>query len=123
MRWSDLKLKLLSLAMALALLFVIRGERRVPYAFAVPAEARLPDGVALATPLPSKLRVTVSAPWARLRSLDPADVGPVAIDLTRTAPATASWFARPETLRLPAGVHVESVSPAQGAVELRPDAP
>ena len=120
---SELRLKLLSLAMALALLVVIRGKRRVPYALVVPVEVRLPEGVALASPLPATLRVSVSGPWARLRSLEPADVGPVAIDLSRTSPGAASWFARPETLRLPAGVHVESMSPAQGAVELRPDAP
>ncbi len=45
MRQSDLSLRLLSIAMAMALLFVVHGERRVSWAFTVPIEAKLPSGL------------------------------------------------------------------------------
>ncbi|HZZ82963.1 MAG TPA: hypothetical protein VFE30_00340 [Anaeromyxobacteraceae bacterium] len=115
---SDLRLWLLSLLMAVALLLVVRGERRVSYAFWVPLEARLPRGMVTADPLPSELKVSLNGPWARLRSLDAAEMGPVLIDLSRTGPGPISWYVRADSLHLPAGVHVESIHPAQGSVEL-----
>jgi hypothetical protein len=123
-RQSDLSLRLLSVAMALALLFVVHGERRVSWAFTVPIEAKLPAGLEPATaPLPTSLRVSVSGPWASLRSLDGSDLGPILIDLSRTGPGVASWFVRPESLRLPSGVRVESLYPSQGTVDLQRDRP
>jgi hypothetical protein len=120
---SDLGLKVLSVLMAAALLVVVRGERRASWAVTVPIEARLPEGLEPAMPLPSSLRVVVSGPWARLRALDGADVGPVTIDLSRTGAGAASWFVRPESLRLPSGVRVESLYPSQGSVSLQRDRP
>jgi hypothetical protein len=120
---SDVRLKLLSLAMAAALLFVIRGERRVSYILTVPIAAKLPHGLEPANPLPASLQVSVAGPWSRLRALDANDVGPVTIDLSRTGPGVASWFVRPESLHLPAGVRVESLYPSQGTVELQRDHP
>jgi hypothetical protein len=69
------------------------------------------------------LHVSLSGPWARLRSLDAGDVGPVTIDLSRTGAGVASWFVRPESLRLPPGVRVESLYPSQGTVQLERDRP
>jgi hypothetical protein len=112
---------LLSLGLALALLVVVHGERRVTYALSVPFEARLPAGLEPATPLPNSLRVALSGPWARLRTLDAGDLGPVIVDLSRTGPGVASWSVRPESIHLPPGVQVQSIHPAQGMVELRRD--
>lgn len=120
---SDLALRLLALAMAIALLVLVHGERRVTYALILPVEARLPPGVEPASPLPGSVRASLSGAWARLRQLDPAEVGPVLLDLSRAGPGLATWVARPETLRVPAGVRVESLHPAQGAVELLRDRP
>jgi hypothetical protein len=120
---SETKLKLLSLAMAIALLVVVRGERRASSAFDVALEARLPRGFAPATPLPEELRVSLSGPWARLRSLDASELGPVTVDVTRAGGGKATWFVRPESLHLPSGVRVESVYPSQGTVELERDRP
>jgi hypothetical protein len=120
---AELKLKLLSLAMAAALLVVVRGERRAALTFRVPLEARLPSGYEPASALPEELRVSLSGPWARLRSLDASDIGPVTVDLTRTVGGKASWFVRPESLHLPSGVRVDSLYPSQGTVELQRDRP
>jgi hypothetical protein len=118
---SDVGLRVLAVLLAAALLFVVHGERRVSYSYRVPLEARLPNGVEPTAPLPGHLRVSVSGPWAQLRSLDGADLGPVTIDLSRTGPGAASWYVRPESLHLPAGVRVESLYPSQGIVHLQRD--
>jgi hypothetical protein len=120
---ADLGLRLLSLAMAVALLVVVRGERRASWAVTVPLEAKLPPGLEPAAPLPTSLRVSLSGPWARLRSLEGADVGPVTLDLSQTGAGVASWYVRPESLRLPSGVRVESLYPSQGTVSLQRDRP
>jgi hypothetical protein len=112
---------LLAATMAAALLFVVHGERRVSYSFSVPLEARLPAGLEPTAPLPGRLRVSVSGPWARVRSLDSGAVGPVTIDLSRTGPGVASWFVRPESLHLPSGIRVESLYTSQGIVHLQRD--
>ena len=121
MRQSDVALGLLAVAMAAALLFIVHGERPVSHHFRVPLAARLPAGVEPSEPLPASLHVSVSGPWSRLRSLDAAELGPVTIDLSRTGPGVVSWFVRPESLHLPAGVRVESLYPSQGTVELQRD--
>ncbi len=123
MRQSERGLQILSFAMAIALLFVVHGERRASYTFTVPLETRLPVGLEPAVPLPDSLRVSISGPWARLRSLDGADLGPVTIDLSRSGPGVASWFVRPESLHLPSGARVESLYPSQGSVDLQRDRP
>ncbi len=118
MRRSELGLKLLSLALGVALLVVVRGERRVTYAVSVPVELRLPRGIEAASAFPAELRVSLSGAWAQLRALDPGEIGPVTMGLSRATPGVATWYARTESLRLPAGVRVDSVYPSQGTVEL-----
>ncbi len=123
MQRSDLALRLLSFAMAAALVVFVHGERRVSYTLSVPVETKLAHGMEAASPLPETLRVSLSGPWARLRSLDGPDLGPVIIDLSRTRAGTASWSVRPESLQVPPGVRVESLHPAQGTVDLQRDRP
>jgi hypothetical protein len=118
-RRSDLGLRLLAVAIAVALFLVVRGERRVTTTFALPLAPAFPAGLAPATPLPGEVSVSLSGPWARLRTLDPGSLGAVHVDLTRAGAGITAWYARPEGLRLPRGVHVDAVHPAQGSVELR----
>ncbi len=115
----ELGLLALSFALAFALLVVVHGERDVSTTFTVPVALELPASLEPATALPTTLRVSVSGPWARLRSLQASELGPVTIDVSRTSPGVASWSVRPESLHLPSGVQVQSLYPAQGTVELR----
>ncbi|HTP53151.1 MAG TPA: hypothetical protein VMK42_20855 [Anaeromyxobacteraceae bacterium] len=118
MRPSRLPLQLLALGIAVSLFVLVRGERRIALTYSVPCEVRLPPGLAAAS-LPADVSVSVSGPWSRLRSLDPASLGPIRLDLTRAHAGTASWSVRPEVLHLPRGVRVDSIFPAQGTVDLR----
>lgn len=121
MRRSDLVLALLSIAIALALFVVVRGERRVTAAFTVPVEAVLAPRLPSVDGLPTEVTVAVTGPWSRLRVLDAARVGPVRIDVARAGPGQAAWRARAEVLRLPHGLRLESITPSQGTAELRRD--
>lgn len=119
MRRPDLALALLAVAIALALLLVVRGEKRVTTTYTVAVRSVLPPELRPAGPLPSEATVSVSGPWARLRTLDPAALGPLRLDLSRAVPGVATWYVKPEALHLPRGVRVDAVHPAQGSVELR----
>lgn len=121
MRRSDLVLALFSIALAFALFVVVRGERRVTAVFTVPVEAVLAPRLPQLDTLPAEVTVAVNGPWARLRVLDAARVGPVRIDVTRAGSAQAAWRVRAEALHLPHGLRVESITPSQGTVDLRRD--
>jgi hypothetical protein len=118
MRRSDLALRLLALGIAAALLLVVRGDKRITVTYSLPVEAALPEGLTPASPLPAEVRVAISGPWARVRQLDPAELGAVRVDLSRAVAGTTAWYAQPEALHLPRGLRVDAVHPAQGAVEL-----
>lgn len=121
MRRSDLALALLAGAIALAAFVVVRGERRVTAVYTVPVEAVLAPRLARVDGLPTEVTVAVNGQWARLRVLDPASLGPVRIDVTRAGAGQVAWRARAEALNLPLGARVESITPAQGTIDLRRD--
>ncbi len=122
MRRSDHLMWLLSVAIALALLVIVRGERRVTAAYVLPVDADVPEGSVASASLPDEVTVVVSGPWARLRGLDAEKLGPVRVELSRGTRGVVAWRARPEALHVPSGARVESITPAQGSVELRRDA-
>lgn len=121
MRRSDLALGLLAVAIAVALYVVVRGERRVTAAYTVPIDAVLAPRVPHVEGLPTEVTVAVSGQWARLRVLDPASLGPVRVDVSRAGAGQLAWRARAEAVRLPLGLRLESITPAQGTIDLRRD--
>lgn len=119
---SDLLLRLLALGIAVGLFLVVVGDRRVSVSYALPLAPTYRAGVTPAQALPAEVTLSISGPWARVRMVDPTAVGPITVDLTQDGPGTHAWFIRPEAIRLPRGVRVDSIHPAQGTVELRRDA-
>lgn len=118
MRSSDAALRLVAVAIAVGLFVVVRGERQVTLTFAVPVAPRVPPSLAVASPNPAEVSVTVTGPWSRLRAVAGADLGPVVVEVARAVPGTASWLVRPEAFHAPRGVRVDSIYPAQGTIEL-----
>ena len=64
MRSSDLLLRLVSVAVAVGLFLVVRGERQVTLTFSVPVAPRLPPAVSAAGPLPADVSVRRFVPSA-----------------------------------------------------------
>ncbi len=120
-RRSELGLRALSFALAFALMIVVHGERRATTTFTVPVEVQAPASLVPAGKLPATLRVSLSGPWARLRSIRDDELGAVTIELSRSSPGVATWTVHPESLQLPPGVRVDSLYPNQGMVEVKPD--
>ncbi|BDG06348.1 hypothetical protein [Anaeromyxobacter oryzae] len=119
MRRSDLALRALALAIALGLFLLVSGDRRVTANYTVPLVTELPPGATVDAAPPAEVSVALSGPWARLRGVDPAALGPIHVDLTQETSGLHTWYVRPEALRLPRGVRVETIHPAQGSIELR----
>ncbi|MGC3998522.1 MAG: hypothetical protein QM767_14080 [Anaeromyxobacter sp.] len=111
---SDLALRAISLAAAVALVVVVHGEKRTTLTYQVPLAAGASAGR-----LPSVVNVTVSGPWARLRRLDAAALGTAEVALSPGARGTATWYVLAEKLSVPHGLRIDSIHPAQGTLELR----
>lgn len=120
---SDLLLRCLALAIALGVLVVVHGEKQASVIVTLPVIPSLPAGLAPAAPLPGEVRVAISGPWARLRTLDAGDLGPVPLEVGAARPGAVSWYVRPEALHLPRGLRVDGTHPSQGMVELVPQHP
>jgi hypothetical protein len=116
---SDLALRLLALALSVGMFLLVAGDRRVTANYTVAVVSELPPHTTAEPPPPAQVTVALSGPWARLRGVDAAALGPVLVDLTHEAVGPHTWYVRPEALRLPRGVRVDAIHPAQGSVELR----
>lgn len=119
MQRTDLALRLLALAIAVGLFLLVSGDRRATANYTVAVVAALPAGARVDEAPPAEVTVVLSGPWARLRGVNPAELGPIRLDLTHEASGLHTWYVRPEALRLPRGVRVEAIHPAQGSIELR----
>lgn len=119
MRRSDPALAAISLGIAVALLLLVHGEKRMSVSYGVPVIVTVPAALEPAGPLPSEATVSVSGPWAHLRGLKSDALGPLRAELSRSTPGMATWYVKPDSLRLPRGVRVDAVHPSQGSVELR----
>lgn len=119
MRRSDLARMALSVGIAVALLLLVHGEKRYSVTYSVPVVTAVPGSLEASGPLPSEATVSVSGPWALLRGLQPRSLGPLRAELSRSTPGMATWYVKPDTLRLPRGVRVDAIHPSQGSVDLR----
>jgi diadenylate cyclase len=116
----SLPLALMATATALAMFLGVRGERVVTYRVRVPVESHLSNELRPRDPFPRTLEIALVGPWERLRGLQGAALGPLPLEVSRERPGLASWFVRVESLRLPAGVRVQSTPISSGPVELVP---
>lgn len=119
MRRSDPALAAISLGIAVALLLLVHGEKRMSVTYGVPVTTAVPGALEPVGPLPSEATVTVSGPWAHLRGLSPGSLGTLRAELSRSTPGLAAWYVKPDSLHLPRGVRVDAIHPSQGSVELR----
>jgi len=105
-------IKLISLAFALVLWFSVMGERKLEIGFTVPLELKnVPEGMMVASEVPSQVDVRLSGPRTMLLNLGPKDIR-IAVDLAELKPGLTSFRRLEERLDIPAGIKVTRLSPS-----------
>jgi YbbR domain-containing protein len=109
-------LKLLSVALAVALWMVIAGEETVERGLRVPLELQqFPAGLEMLGEVPATADVRVRGASGTLSRLSPGDIVAV-LDLRGARPGERLFHLSPEQVRTPFGVEVVQVTPPTVAV-------
>ena len=117
--WSNLDLKLASLAIAFALWSAMGNEPVAEVGYDVPLHLRnVPAAMELSSETPAAVQVRVRGPSSALRQLSRADLT-VSVDLAGVhSPGERSFTLAPDELPLPLGVQVVRIAPSQVRVRL-----
>ncbi len=108
---GHLLLKAVSLVLAVALWLFVVGEERAEVGLSIPLELiNLPSHLVITSDVPRDISVRVNGPRRLLRSLQ-AEGMHHTIDLSGVRADTVYFEISPESLLLPHGVHVVSISP------------
>jgi YbbR domain-containing protein len=116
-RWflENAALKMVALVLAVTLFILVRGEKETERAVKVGVAYLKPSDRQLMTEVPDSVDVWVRGPWTRIKRLDPGDVDPVVVDLTKVADGDVVLDER--SIRLPPGLRVVSVRPSKITVQ------
>ena len=109
----DLGLKLLALAIAFALWWIVGRDPVVESIETAPIEFHhAPTGLLMASESAFEVRVTVSGPEHMVRALQPSEVTAV-LDLQGANPGERTFDLGPRQIHVPRGITVEQVVPSQ----------
>ncbi|HZD31765.1 MAG TPA: CdaR family protein [Candidatus Angelobacter sp.] len=116
----DLNLKLLALVISIGLWWVVGRDPVVESVVTAQVEFRhAPDSLLMTADSPFEVQVTVNGPERIVRSLKPSDVDAV-LDLTGAKPGEHTFDLGPRQVRVPRGVTVTRVVPAQMHIDFSP---
>lgn len=111
-------LKLLSLVIAVILWTFLMGERHLEVGYTVPLELdNVPEGLMVASEVPTLVDVRLSGSRTRLSRLGPSDLR-LTLDLDELDPGPTTFRRLEERLALPGGVRVTRLSPNSVEVTL-----
>lgn len=111
-------LKLISLAFAVVLWFFVMGESRMEVTHVAPLEYKnLPEGLMIASEVPTSVAIMVSGPRALQVNLSPSDIS-LSIDLTGLSAGVTSFKRLEESLNIPTGLKITRISPSYVDVKL-----
>lgn len=102
-------LKAVSFALALTLFILVRGEKETERAVRVGVAYIRPADRVLVNEVPDGVDVWVRGPWTKIKRLDPTDVDPIVIDLSRATDGELTLEA--SMLHVPSGLHIVSFRP------------
>ncbi len=109
----NVKLKLLSLAIAMLLWWTVAREPEAQMLMRVPIEFyHVPKDLQFSSETEPQAQIRVRGPVHVLRDLVQADVHPV-IDLSNASSGERTYPIRPNSIRLPKGAEIEQIIPAQ----------
>lgn len=109
---ANLRLKLISLGIALLMYFFIAFEAETSTELDVPLKVLTSPGVVLTTEVPAALQVTYRGTFATLRQLQPGSLAPHVIDLRERAPGPVSITMQPDQMPRLSGLEALSVQPS-----------
>jgi YbbR domain-containing protein len=115
----DAPIKIFSLFIALVLYFFVTDESAESVDVDFSIEYRMPDDIMLIGEVPSTINVTLSGPWASIRSYDRAKLRPVVVDLRNAGPGVTTHRISEDDIPAPGGMVVVQVRPSQ--IELNLD--
>lgn len=119
--FRNLGTKLLALAIALLVWFVLSGQRRERISersYRIPLSiVNIPPRTIIASPLPAAADVRVRGPFTALRQLDPDRLEAV-IDLLRATPGEKVHTLAPADINVPQDVEVISIAPGEVRIML-----
>jgi YbbR domain-containing protein len=111
-------LKLVSLAFAVVLWFFVMGESRMEVNHIVPMEyENLPEGLMIASEVPTSAAIRISGPRALQTNLSPGDIN-LSVDLEDLPAGVTSFKRLDETLNIPSGLKITRISPSYVDVKL-----
>jgi YbbR domain-containing protein len=109
----NVKLKLLSLAIAMLLWWTVAREPEAQMLMRVPIEFyHVPKDLQFSSEAEPQAQIRVRGPVHVLRELAQADVHPV-IDLSNAKTGEQTYPIRPNSIHLPKGAEIEQIIPAQ----------
>ncbi len=111
-------LKLVSLAFAVVLWFFVMGESRMEVNHIVTLEyVNLPEGLMIASEVPTSVALRINGPRALQVNLDKEDIG-LRVDLKGLSAGVTSFKRLDETLDIPGGLKITRISPSYVDVKL-----
>ncbi len=117
---NDIKLKLLSLVLALLLWFAVSYIGESKMSFSVPVSTGKPGEAYMVTAMDSEdVFVTINGPVSTLKNMKAGDVR-VNIDLSNLKEGKHVFDLLKESVQVPKGVQVEQVKPDSVSIEIEP---
>lgn len=111
-------LKLISLAFAVILWFFVMGESRMEVTHIVPLEYESPpEGLMIASEVPTSVSIRISGPRALQSNLSPNDIS-LTVDLHDLSAGVTSFKRLEESLNIPVGLKITRISPSYVDVKL-----
>jgi YbbR domain-containing protein len=114
---DELPIKVLSMVLAVTLFVLVRNDKDASSGAYVKVVYTLPEDRVLVSDPPTEVKVSVRGPWTKLQHLDRA-IEPIHVDLTRVR--TPEVRIDEDTVKVPTGVRVASIVPAEIPVEFEP---
>lgn len=117
---ENLGTKLISVAIAAALWFIVLGSRNVEATKEVPLEVITSPDLTPSNEIPEKIAFRLSGPKAFLRAILDRRDEPIRVNMGGAKPGLVTYRFFSDNIRLPIGVKVLSVNPTAILIKLEP---
>lgn len=118
--WDQFGTKLISVAIAIVLWFVVLGSRNVEETKEVPIEIMTSSDLVASNAVVDRVAFRLSGPKAFLRAVLDRREEPIRVNLTGAKAGLVTYRFFSDNIRLPIGVKVQSIQPTAILVKLEP---